>query len=423
MARLAAGGGRHRRQSCGSACRGRAGDGSRLKDGRILRGRTGETVGLAEQNGAGEADAIKQIVFVNDDFRLTFVSRRQVEALKPDTSLENAEKFELDAAERPDRPQRPAESHRGRPAGGALEGIRRMGPADLSHAHGRRHTERRAGHHRAHAAICQGRGRARDVGHADRHEHALRRVARQDPHAPDQSQEARTTQEDRAFLSPVQALQHGRGDVAADPRGFQGRHAGRPGPSTHAAKAAADVRAADARGVGAAAGRRAARPGAEHPEEVPHGRRDGRNPANRPPGARGIQRVRGQAGGHRQGLRGLAAAGPAACRPRGPGDGAGRDGAGVEPRNAAPHGGLPAEPERPEAQGRGETLAGRQRLVAGVRRGLDRSAGNALGMAAAGHGAEVLDRDAEGQTRPAVALRSLRKPPPSRRCWPRWPPT
>ena len=66
-----------------------------LKDGRILRGRMGETVGIAEQSGAGEGDAVKQIVFVNDDFRLTFVSQRQVAALKPDTSLENAEKFEL----------------------------------------------------------------------------------------------------------------------------------------------------------------------------------------------------------------------------------------------------------------------------------------------------------------------------------------
>jgi predicted esterase len=67
-----------------------------LKDGRILRGRTGETIGLAEQNGAGDGDAIKQIVFVNDDFRLTFVSRRQVVRLRPDTSTENAEKFELE---------------------------------------------------------------------------------------------------------------------------------------------------------------------------------------------------------------------------------------------------------------------------------------------------------------------------------------
>jgi predicted esterase len=66
-----------------------------LKDGRILRGRIGETVGLAEQNGAGDADALKQIVFVNDDFRLTFVSRRQILAVKPDT-LENAEKFECE---------------------------------------------------------------------------------------------------------------------------------------------------------------------------------------------------------------------------------------------------------------------------------------------------------------------------------------
>ncbi len=36
--------------------------------------------------------------------------------------------------------------------------------------------------------------------------------------------------------------------------------------------------------------------------------------------------------------------------------GAGRDRGGVETRNAAPHGGLPAEPERHEAQGRGEAL-------------------------------------------------------------------
>jgi hypothetical protein len=67
-----------------------------LKDGRILRGRTGETVGLAEQNGPGDGDAIKQIVFVNDDFRLTFVSRRQVASVRPDTALDNAEKFECE---------------------------------------------------------------------------------------------------------------------------------------------------------------------------------------------------------------------------------------------------------------------------------------------------------------------------------------
>ncbi|MGO9107625.1 MAG: peptidase [Thermoguttaceae bacterium] len=67
-----------------------------LKDGRILRGRTGETVGLTEQNGASEGDALKQIVFVNDDFRLIFISKRQIAAVRPDTSLENAEKFELD---------------------------------------------------------------------------------------------------------------------------------------------------------------------------------------------------------------------------------------------------------------------------------------------------------------------------------------
>ena len=66
-----------------------------LKDGRILRGRTGETAGLAELNGPSEGDSLKQIVFVNDDFRLTFVSRRQIERVRPDASQENAEKFEL----------------------------------------------------------------------------------------------------------------------------------------------------------------------------------------------------------------------------------------------------------------------------------------------------------------------------------------
>src|SRR5208282_310171 len=67
-----------------------------LKDGRVLRGRTGDTASLAEQNGAGEADALKQIVFVSDEFRLIFVSRRQIAAVRPDASLENAEKFECD---------------------------------------------------------------------------------------------------------------------------------------------------------------------------------------------------------------------------------------------------------------------------------------------------------------------------------------
>ena len=71
-----------------------------LRDGRVLRGRAGETVSLAEQNGAGEADSIRQIVFVNDDFRITFVSRRQVLSVQPDKSRENAEKFDCNTHER-----------------------------------------------------------------------------------------------------------------------------------------------------------------------------------------------------------------------------------------------------------------------------------------------------------------------------------
>ncbi len=64
-----------------------------LKDGRVLLGRKGETVGLAEQPG-GESDAIKQIVFVNDGFRLIFFSRRQILEAKPDNSLDDAETFD-----------------------------------------------------------------------------------------------------------------------------------------------------------------------------------------------------------------------------------------------------------------------------------------------------------------------------------------
>ena len=176
MARLAAGGGR---ASAGSlvVLLAAAAPATEvvLKDGRILRGRTGETVGLAEQNGAGEGDAIKQIVFVNDDFRLIFVSRRQVAAVRPDASLENAEKFEC---EQP----RDRIGHNGRqkvmsvgPPAGPLKEFdewgRRIYP--MRTAGGMLNvvqviTELTPQYARVEALQS-------DVGHADRHEHALRR--------------------------------------------------------------------------------------------------------------------------------------------------------------------------------------------------------------------------------------------------------
>jgi hypothetical protein len=64
-----------------------------LKDGRILRGRKGETGGLAELSAGGGNDTLKQIIFVNDDFRITFVSRRQVDGAAQDSSLDDAERF------------------------------------------------------------------------------------------------------------------------------------------------------------------------------------------------------------------------------------------------------------------------------------------------------------------------------------------
>jgi len=64
-----------------------------LKDGRVLRGRLGETAGLAEQPGGGENGASRGIVFVTDGFRMIFVSSRQVDSVKPDTAMDDAEKF------------------------------------------------------------------------------------------------------------------------------------------------------------------------------------------------------------------------------------------------------------------------------------------------------------------------------------------
>ena len=326
---------------------------------------------------------------------------------------------------RPDRPQRPAESHLGRPAGGALEGFRRMGPADLSHAHGRRRAERRAGHHRAHAAIRPGRGRAADVGHADRHEHALRRECSTRSSCtrsiPRTSSTARRScvsiSSASATAWPWRRCRRSSRisrTTRRSPRSFS--------PRCKSCGSCTRSRCSMSWGCGGTSGQHALvqKILKKFPTEDVTG--EILQTVRQVQAA--IQGVRGEAEGHRRRLaRPCCRRSQAACRPRGPGDGAGRDGAGAEPRNAAPHGGLPAEPERPEAQGRGEALAGRQRLVAGVRRGLDRFAGDPLGMAAAGPGAEVLDRDDEGASAIGSCNRSSPKPPPSRRCWPRWPPT
>ncbi len=67
-----------------------------LKDGRILRGRKGETTGLAEVSAGGEGGSLKQIVFVNDDLRITFVSRRQVAGAQGDKPSDDAENFDCE---------------------------------------------------------------------------------------------------------------------------------------------------------------------------------------------------------------------------------------------------------------------------------------------------------------------------------------
>ena len=68
-----------------------------LKDGRVLKGRQGEAVSLAEQhNRPTEAEqGPKLIVFVDDDLRRTFVSRRQVQDVRPDIIGPPEEKFHV----------------------------------------------------------------------------------------------------------------------------------------------------------------------------------------------------------------------------------------------------------------------------------------------------------------------------------------
>ncbi len=66
-----------------------------MKDGRVLHGRLGETTGLSESAGAGDGNAIRQIVFVTDDLRMIYVARKQVKAVRPDSVLQSEEKFNL----------------------------------------------------------------------------------------------------------------------------------------------------------------------------------------------------------------------------------------------------------------------------------------------------------------------------------------
>jgi pimeloyl-ACP methyl ester carboxylesterase len=68
-----------------------------MRDGRVLRGRQGETFGLAEMIDATDPgnSNIKDIVFVNDDLRMIFVPRKQIAEVKPDSSNQADEKFQI----------------------------------------------------------------------------------------------------------------------------------------------------------------------------------------------------------------------------------------------------------------------------------------------------------------------------------------
>ncbi|MGA2035682.1 MAG: PHB depolymerase family esterase [Thermoguttaceae bacterium] len=68
-----------------------------MKDGRILRGSLGEVLGLSDAPAvvAAGRDNIKQIIFLDDDLRRIYVSKRQVQEVKPDVAGHLEEKFHV----------------------------------------------------------------------------------------------------------------------------------------------------------------------------------------------------------------------------------------------------------------------------------------------------------------------------------------
>jgi predicted esterase len=67
-----------------------------MKDGRILHGRIGEVFSLADLPVAADTgDKIKQIVFLDDDLRRTYISRHQIAEIKPDSAGQSEEKFSI----------------------------------------------------------------------------------------------------------------------------------------------------------------------------------------------------------------------------------------------------------------------------------------------------------------------------------------
>ena len=130
-----------------------------------------------------------------------------------------------------------------------------MGPAGLSHANCQRHAGR----------SCRSSPRSRRNMPASRHCTSTGTCGSQRARFPTTSwtRSSCTRSIPRtliiarrsSLLSPMQTIQHGRGGVAEDHRGFQRGHPGRPGPSAHTEKTAIDAGPADARGVETAAGR------------------------------------------------------------------------------------------------------------------------------------------------------------------------
>lgn len=66
-----------------------------LKDGRVLRGKVVEITGLSErlENPNQNTGAVRAILLINDDLRRTFISQRQIQAIREEEASEAPEKF------------------------------------------------------------------------------------------------------------------------------------------------------------------------------------------------------------------------------------------------------------------------------------------------------------------------------------------
>ena len=113
-----------------------------MKDGRILKGKLGDLVGLGDLPVmADTGDKVKQIVFLDDDLRRTFVSRCQIAEVDPDGAGQIEEKFNV--RQRAQRNGTMIKS--GRPASSSIQPFDEFGRRIVHHEHRQRPVGRHPG--------------------------------------------------------------------------------------------------------------------------------------------------------------------------------------------------------------------------------------------------------------------------------------